>query len=93
MLDAFYQYAHISCLYNSVSQSVSKGITNAVKTFREMQRCLKPGGLLVLVDGDKDFQDEHHRKIPMARIEGDEDVSGVSDEGSWFQRIMWDKHT
>lgn len=54
-----------------------------------MERCLKPGGLLVIVDGDKDMYDAQRHKIPMAKLEGDEDVSSVSSEGSWFERKMW----
>lgn len=65
------------------------GITDAEKTMRELQLCLKPGGLLILVNGDKNIYNEQKSKVKMAKIEGDEDVDSVSQEGSWFQRKLW----
>jgi len=74
------------------ARCVMVGITDSEKTMRELQLCLKPGGLLILINGDKNIYDEQKIKVKMAKIEGDEDVDSVSQEGSWFQRKMWEAH-
>lgn len=62
-------------------------------TIYELERCLKPGGILIIIDADLDHDDENHNRIKMKKIDGDEDVSGVSEDGSWYQRLFWGKTT
>lgn len=71
------------------ARSVTIGIKDAPKTIKDLQLCLKPGGLLLLIEGDTDMWGEDYRKLPMAKVDGDGDVSGVSETGSWFQRLHW----
>lgn len=35
------------------------------------------------------LEDERDHKVPMKRLESDEDANGVSDNGSWLQRMAW----
>ena len=71
---------------------IMTGLRDPVKTFREMQLCLRPGGLLLLIAGDIRLIDESDGNcVKMAKLEGDEDVNGVNEHGSWFQRILWGK--
>lgn len=65
------------------------GLTDIDKTWRELQLCLKPGGLLIIIDGDIELRDEQHNKVKMKRLEGDNDVDSISDTGSWWQRVVW----
>lgn len=69
---------------------VLSGITNFENTLRDLQLCLKPGGVLLIVGGDVELEDAFDHKVPLKRLEGDEDVSSVSDNGSWLQRILWE---
>lgn len=61
------------------------GIRNFDKTMQDAQLCLKPGGLIIIIDGDKEFyaQDRLHGvKIP------DPVKEGPNSEGSWFKKIV-----
>lgn len=55
----------------------------------DIEHCLKPGGVVLIIDADPEFQDHRFVKIPMAKVGGDENVSGVSENGSWFARFHW----
>ena len=71
---------------------VSGGILDIDKTLRELQQCLKPGGLLIVVDGDSAVLSEDRKTIiPFIRLPGDggPEVTGVSERGSWFRRFLW----
>lgn len=68
---------------------VRAGLTDNAKTITELERCLKPGGVLIVIEADSEFADADFKKIKMAKVEGDEDVSGVSETGSWFTRMHW----
>lgn len=50
-----FDLVHVRCIMT--------GITNPDEAIREFTRCLKPGGILILIDGDKDFLDENFRKV------------------------------
>lgn len=68
---------------------VRSGLTDIDRTLMELQLCLKPGGLLLIVDADVAFEDEAGTKVKIAKVDGDEDVNGVSEDGSWDTRIHW----
>lgn len=77
-----YDLVHMRC--------VTGGINDIDKTLHELQLCLKPGGLLVIVDGDINLWNEDRSGvIKMRKINGDEDVSGISSQGSWMRRFLW----
>lgn len=62
------------------------GIYNPDRTMEDMQLCLKPGGLVIFIEGDIDMYDEdrlHRVKIP------DPIKEGPDSEGSWFRKIVW----
>jgi len=62
------------------------------QTLQELQKCLKPGGLLLVVDGDVCTLCEDRKTImPLKRLpsDGGKEVTGVSDQGSWFRRLFW----
>jgi trans-aconitate methyltransferase len=65
------------------------GLTDIKKTMEDLEMCLRPGGILLVIDGDLPFSEDRQGYVKMAKLEGDEDVSGVSEAGSWFMRIMW----
>lgn len=72
------------------SRCIMTGISDPEKTISELQMCLKPGGLLLIIEGDKELlHEDRTTTVKMARVDGDEDVSGVSEEGSWFERSIW----
>lgn len=68
---------------------VRAGLADNRKTITELERCLKPGGMLIVIEADSEFADADFKKAKMARVEGDEDVNGVSEKGSWFNRMHW----
>lgn len=70
---------------------VNTGITDIDRTFVDLQQCLKPGGLLIIVDGDIWIgAEDKETVVKNAKVEGDGDVSGVSEDGSWFRRFMFE---
>jgi hypothetical protein len=59
---------------------------------KELALCLKPGiGLLLCIGGDLELWDENMEKVKIAREVGEPNLSGLSDNGSWLQRIIWGK--
>ena len=71
---------------------MSSGLKDVEKTGVEMQRCLKPGGLLLAIEGDKALLNEERKTItPMMRLPGDggAEITSVSEQGSWFRRMIW----
>ncbi|KAG8825269.1 hypothetical protein FRC17_008768 [Serendipita sp. 399] len=71
---------------------VSGGINNLRKSLEEIQACLKPGGILVVIDGDYRLCKDMDTIYPVAKLPGDADVCGVSEDGSWMSRVMWEAH-
>lgn len=65
------------------------GITDMTKTLEDLEKCLKPGGILIVIEGDVQLTEDRKSYIKMARLDGDEDVSGVSENGCWFRRMVW----
>ena len=72
-----------------VLRCVRAGITDFDKTMHELQLCLRPGGLLLIIDGDIELRDERQQKVKMKRLDGDGNADSTSEKGSWFQRILW----
>ncbi|KAG8816467.1 hypothetical protein FRC17_000325 [Serendipita sp. 399] len=68
------------------------GIKDIRKTLEDIQTCLKPGGMLVLIDGDFRMYKDPTTMYPLAKLSGDPDVSGVSEDGSWMARVLWEAH-
>jgi SAM-dependent methyltransferase len=81
-LDHFYDrydLVHARC--------VSGGINDMDKTIVEFQKCLKPGGLLIIMEGDHIYE----RRDKLARLKklpGDPDVSALSENGSYLRRMV-----
>ncbi|KAG8825270.1 hypothetical protein FRC17_008769, partial [Serendipita sp. 399] len=71
---------------------VMGGIKDMRKTLEEIQACLKPGGMLVVIDGDYRLYKDTTTIYPLAKLPGDANVSGVSEDGSWMSRVMWEAH-
>lgn len=62
------------------------GISDPDKTLNEIQLCLKPGGLVIFIDGDIEIYGEdrlHRVKIPDLANEGPDA------QGSWFRKVVW----
>jgi hypothetical protein len=71
---------------------VMAGITDIEKTIKDLLLSLKPGGFLVIIDGDRPMNTDRETAIPVAKLEGDEVDSTASENGSWLARIcegMW----
>jgi ubiquinone/menaquinone biosynthesis C-methylase UbiE len=68
---------------------VMAGIKDMKVTLHDLERCMRPGGLLVVVDGDTPVNESREGYMKVAKEEGDDDVSGVNETGSWVRRIMW----
>lgn len=80
----YFDVVHMRC--------VNGGVNNIQRTLYDLNLCLKPGGVLIWIGGDIEILDKDRRKLKMARVEGDsEDATRASDEGSWFQRMIWGK--
>lgn len=66
-------------------------IKNLEATWRDLEDCLKPGGLFLVIEGDYSYVEDRTQYVKLAKVEGDEDVDGVSEDGSWFRRMVWGK--
>jgi SAM-dependent methyltransferase len=70
------------------SRGVGGGIRNIDRTIIEFQKCLKPGGILFIIDGDRVLYENRDQPVKMKKLPGDPDVSGVSEDGSWTRRMI-----
>ncbi|PVF94115.1 S-adenosyl-L-methionine-dependent methyltransferase [Serendipita vermifera] len=75
-----YDVVHVRC--------VSGGIKDMDQTIVEYQRCLKPGGVLLIIEGDYNMYETKEKPARLKRLPGDPDVSGVCDDGSWLRRMV-----
>lgn len=58
-------------------------------TFRNIARCVRPGGLLVVIGPDCMMDETCQNYVKMAWVEGDEEANGFSKNGSWVHRMMY----
>ncbi|PVF94114.1 S-adenosyl-L-methionine-dependent methyltransferase [Serendipita vermifera] len=72
---------------------VMGGITDIERTVKELLLSLKPGGLLILIDGDRLMKTDRTKVMAVAKIEGDEVESNSSYNGSWLARISYEAST
>ncbi|PVF94109.1 hypothetical protein CPB86DRAFT_876622 [Serendipita vermifera] len=70
------------------ARGVGGGIKDIDLSIVEFQKCLKPGGILFIMDGDMIFYENRDKPVRMKKLPGDPDVDGVSEDGSWLQRII-----
>lgn len=73
-------------------RSVIPGLKDVEKTFKELELCLKPGGLLIVINGDYFVREDKEQYIKMARLDGD-NAGAVDVNGSWFNRMLGGKPT
>lgn len=87
--DINYGLSHFYGLYDLIHlRLVKSGFADIYKTMHEVQLCLKPGGLVIMIDHDTGFEEENRMKVKLAKVEGDEDVDGVGEDGSWLARMF-----
>ena len=61
---------------------IGSGLKDFRKTMQDVEKCLKPGGIVLWVDGDYDvYAADQHVYMPFATAE--------DGSGSWFQRIVY----
>jgi trans-aconitate methyltransferase len=67
------------------------GIKNLDTMFIDLQHCLKPGGLLIIIDMPPYLWDQTRNVIPMARLptDDDTDTDALSETGSWLARFLF----
>jgi SAM-dependent methyltransferase len=75
-----YDFVHVRC--------VGAGITDMDRTIVEIQRCLKPGGVMLIMDGDRIVYEGREKPARMKKLPGDPDVGAVSKDGSWLRRMI-----
>jgi SAM-dependent methyltransferase len=75
-----YDVVHARC--------VSGGITDMDQTMVEYQKCLKPGGILLIIEGDYHLYETRDRAARVKKLLGDPNVNGVSEDGSWLRRMV-----
>lgn len=68
---------------------VAGGITDTARTMEELEDCLKPGGVLIVIDGDNKPVDKSGEVAKPVKVDGDADVTGVVEKGSWWARMSW----
>ncbi|PVF94112.1 hypothetical protein CPB86DRAFT_789362 [Serendipita vermifera] len=68
---------------------VVAGLDDTAKTIEELMLSLKPGGFLTLIAGDAvNFRSEKGKPILMAKVSKEDTQPSVSEDGSWFLRIL-----
>ncbi|PVF91453.1 S-adenosyl-L-methionine-dependent methyltransferase [Serendipita vermifera] len=75
-------------------RSVAMGLKDAAKTIQELQLCLKPGGFLTLIDGDPvNFISDERKPVLMIKLSEEDTAPSVSENGSWFVRMVHEAST
>ncbi|PVF93103.1 hypothetical protein CPB86DRAFT_790500 [Serendipita vermifera] len=72
---------------------VMGGIIDIESTVKEVLLSLKPGGLLMIIDGDRFVDVDRTKYTTVAKVEGDEMDSNSSENGSWLARIWYETMT
>jgi hypothetical protein len=75
-----YDFVHVRC--------IGGGITDMDRTIVELQKCLKPGGILLIIDGDPIVYEGKEKPARIKKLPGDPDLSAVSENGSWLRRMI-----
>jgi trans-aconitate methyltransferase len=67
------------------------GIKDLDALLIDLQHCLKPGGLLIIIDMPPYLWDQFRNVIPMARLptDDDTDTNALSETGSWLARFLF----
>lgn len=67
------------------ARCIGSGINNYANMMRDVEACLKPGGLVIFIDGDmRMYEEDCVTPVPV----GQEDENGVEiGKGSWLHRI------
>ncbi|PVF94108.1 hypothetical protein CPB86DRAFT_713818 [Serendipita vermifera] len=75
-----YDVVHLRC--------VMGGIKDVDQSIVEFQKCLKPGGVLVIIEGDPNLYEARETPARLKKLPGDSDMSSVSEDGSWLRRMV-----
>lgn len=68
------------------ARCIGGGVSDYSKTLKDFELCLKPGGLLVVMEGDRIFQKDRKRYIKMATLD---EPDSTNEENSWLARFVW----
>jgi hypothetical protein len=71
---------------------VQSGVVNIQALLVDLQACLRPGGLLIVIDMTPELYDQHRNIVPMAKLSTDDDEGAVSQTGSWLARFLFGMH-
>lgn len=72
------------------TRCVVGGVKDMAKTCQDYEMQLRPGGVLLAIEGDIIPWDEARQTaVKMAKLDGDDDVSSVSADGSWLRRMLY----
>ncbi|PVF94111.1 hypothetical protein CPB86DRAFT_789361 [Serendipita vermifera] len=69
------------------------GITNSESTVKDLLMSLKPGGLLMVMEGDRLVEADRIKLVAVAKVEGSETDSSANDNESWLARILHEAAT
>jgi hypothetical protein len=68
---------------------MKSGIKNMAYTMEELQKCLSPGGIIIVIDMDYDLYHANGRtKVAIARMDDDSTEDGATADGSWLARLF-----
>jgi SAM-dependent methyltransferase len=71
---------------------VQSGVADIQALLIDLQACLRPGGLLIVIDMMPELYDQHRNIVPMAKLSTDDDEGAVSQTGSWLARFLFGMH-
>jgi SAM-dependent methyltransferase len=70
-------------------RGVQSGINELDQVIIDLQHCLKPGGLLIIVNMTPELWDQDGKSVPKARLSSDDDDIRATEGGSWLARILF----
>jgi hypothetical protein len=79
-----YDVVHVRC--------VMGGIKDMDQSIVEFQKCLKPGGILLIIEGDMNLHETRDTAARLKKLPEDPDVSSVAEDGSWLRRMVLGEH-
>jgi hypothetical protein len=72
------------------TRCVVAGVKDMAKTCQDYEVHLRPGGVLLAIEGDIIPWDEaRETAVKMAKLDGDNDINSVSTDGSWLRRMLY----